>query len=93
MKNTGAIKSLILSFLLNLFLSFRWSIPGWILLALHFIFGISVWWSVAAFAVWILLIVLGMTVIGLASKCSVPDPPKENKNPYSADNGKLFGNH
>jgi hypothetical protein len=92
MKKVGAGGSFFLSFIINIILTAEWSIPAWILLALHFILHISIWWFVGALAVWILRILIGMTIIGLASKCSVPDPPKENKNPYSLSNGVIFGN-
>ncbi len=37
-----------------------------------------------AIALWILIILLWMGIMGWAYDCSnTPDPPKENKNPYS----------
>lgn len=89
MKNGKTGGSFFLSFLFNLFLSFRWSIPAWILLVIHFIADISIWWFVAAILIWILVIFFWMAVIGWASRCSIPDPPKENKNPYSAKNSNF----
>ena len=73
--------------LFNILLNFEWSIPAWILLALHFILDIPIIWFFIALAVWILITVVGMWVVGWAADCSnAPDPPKENKNPYSVGN-------
>ena len=91
MRKVSAGGSFILCFIINVILTFWWSVPAWILLALHFILGISVWWFVGAVAVWFIRILIGMTLIGWASRCSSPDAPKENKNPYSATNSKVFG--
>ena len=74
----------LLCWTLNLLLNFEWSIPAWILLALHFWLGISLWWFVGGLALWILPIWLNMRIVGWAATCgSEKDPPKENKNPYS----------
>jgi hypothetical protein len=73
--------------LINLCFNLEWSIPAWILLALHFWLNISIWWFVAALGAWVLLMILWMRLIGWAAGCSAHrDPPKENKNPYSAKN-------
>ena len=73
----------------NLLLNFEWSIPAWILLVLHFIFDISIWWFVGAFALWLFIMIAWMNVIGWAADCSsAPDPQKENKNPYSVKSTK-----
>ena len=39
-----------LSLLLNMLLNLEWTIPAWILLALHFVFDWSIWWFVLALA-------------------------------------------
>lgn len=89
MRRTKRKGSFLFCLLINLILNLEWSIPAWILLALHFWLGISVWWFVGGLAFWVLRILAGMWVIGWASDCSnTPDPPKENKNPYSAKNSK-----
>ena len=70
--------------LVNILLNLEWSIPAWILLALHYILDISIIWFFFAIALWILIILLWMGIMGWAADCSnTPDPPKENKNPYS----------
>lgn len=81
-RNSGGF---LLSLLLNMLLSLEWSIPAWIMLALHFWLDISIWWFVGALALWIGRLLLGMWFMGWAAACgSQKDPPKENKNPYSA---------
>ena len=76
-----------LCLLLNMVLNLEWTIPAWILLALHFLLSWSIWWFWLALALWVLNILLWMKVMGWASSCSrEKDPPKENKNPYSAKN-------
>lgn len=75
--------------LTNLLLNFEWSIPAWILLALHFILDLSIWWFIGALALWVLILICWMNVIGWAADCSsAPDPQKENKNPYSVKSTK-----
>ena len=69
---------------LNLLMHLEGCVPALILLALHLWLGISVWWCVAALALWILRILFGMWFMGWAADCgNQKDPPKENKNPYS----------
>lgn len=70
--------------IVNMGLNIMYSVPAWILLGLHFWLGVPVWLFWAALAAWILGIVIWMLIIGWATKCSnTPEPPKENKNPYS----------
>ncbi len=84
MRRTGRSGSFLLCLLLNLLLNLEWSIPAFILLALHFWLGISIWWFVGGLAFWILSVLSGMWFMGWAIDCGKEkDPPKENKNPYS----------
>ena len=84
MRRTKRSGGFIICLLFNMLINLEWSIPAWILLALHFWLDISIWWFVGAFAFWILSIISWMSIMGWASDCSnTPDPPKENKNPYS----------
>ena len=77
--------------LFNILINIEWSLPAWILLILHFVIDLSIWWFIAALALWIVFILLWMLVIGAAAKCgSEPTPYRENKNPYSA--GKYGSN-
>lgn len=78
-----------LCLLLNMVLNLEWTIPAWVLLAMHFWLGWSIWWFVLALALWVLDILFWMKVMGWAADCSnTPDPPRENKNPYSVRNTK-----
>ena len=84
MRRTKRSGGFIICLLFNMLINLEWSIPAWILLALHFWLDISIWWFVGAFAFWILSIISWMSIMGWVSDCSnTPDPPKENKNPYS----------
>jgi len=76
--------SFLLTLLINLLLNLEWSIPAWVLLALHFWLGLSIWWFIGGLALWILRVLAGMWLMGWAVSCgNTKDPPKENKNPYS----------
>jgi hypothetical protein len=84
MRRTKRSGNFFLCLLINMLLNLEWSIPAWILLGLHFWLDISIIWFVAALALWIINIIFWMRVMGWATECSnTPDPPKENKNPYS----------
>ena len=70
--------------LINIFLNLEWSIPAWILLVCHFVFDISIWWFVGALTVWVIGVAIKTVVFSwLIHVGNIPDPPKENKNPYS----------
>ena len=85
MRGTKRGGSFLLCLLINMVLNPEWSIPAWILLGLHFWQKISIWWFVGAMTLWILRILLGMWLMRWARRCgNQKDPPKENKNPYSA---------
>ena len=74
----------ILCFFINLLLNVEWSVPAWILLALHIWLDLSIWWFIGGLALWILRILFGMWFYGWAADCGAQkDPSKENKNPYS----------
>lgn len=73
---------------INMLFHLEGTIPAWILLILHFIFGLSIKWFWIALGVWIALLLLSMLIwgkiTGWAAKCgNTPDPPKKNINPYS----------
>lgn len=71
--------------LINIVLNIEWSIPAWILLACHFIFDISIWWFVAALALWLIIMIGWMHFIGWAASCSnETSEARPNKNPYSS---------
>ena len=72
-----------LCFLINLLLNLEGTIPAVLLLIAHFLFDISLWWSVGALALWILGMLLWMKFMGWAARCSNERTERENKNPYS----------
>ncbi len=90
MRRTKLDLNFFISFLLNVLLNLEGAIPGVILLILHFIFHISIWWAIGAFLAWIVYLLVWMWVLSLINKCSKPAKPKENKNPYSK---KSFPSH
>lgn len=76
--------SFLLTLLFSLISNILWSIPAWILLVLHFVIDISIVWFICAISLWVILLIVSAWMIKFANKCSnIPDPPKENKNPYS----------
>lgn len=69
----------------NLIFNLEWTIPAWLLLALHFIFDISLWWFAGAMLIWLSITALYTIFLCWVSKVSnTPEIKKENKNPYSA---------
>ena len=84
MRRTRRNGSFLLCLFINLLLNLEWSIPAWILLALHIWLDISIWWFIGALIIWMTGILAGMWLMGWAADCgSAKAPPKENKNPYS----------
>lgn len=60
------------------------SVPAWLTLILHFTLGISWWWFVATFIVWVLNAWIKFMLLNLGRWGSRQrEPYKENKNPYS----------
>ena len=75
---------LLLGFFINLLLHMEWGIPAGVLLVLHFWLKISIGWFIGGLVFWGLAILAGMWLMGWAADAaSLPDPPRENKNPYS----------
>ena len=61
-----------------------WTIPAWVLLALHSIIGLPLIWFWVALGAWALVLLLRTALVmfaryGFAHRIPVP----ENKNPYS----------
>ncbi len=76
---------------INLIFNLEWTIPAWILLALHFIFEISLWYFAGAIALWVIGVAVKTIVFSrLIREGNRPDPPKENKNPYSSSGYKPY---
>ena len=69
----------------NMGLNIMYSVPAWILLALHFWLGIPIWLFWLTLGMWIGGIIIWMLVIRWSANCSSePTLYRENKNPYSA---------
>lgn len=91
MRKTKISANFFITLFINLLLNIEGAVIGVVLLLLHFWIGISVWWSVGAFVVWILYIILFMYFMGWAADCSnTKDPVKENKNPYSVNSSTSY---
>jgi len=88
MRRSKRVGNFFLVLLFNMVLNIEWSIPAWILLALHYFLGWRILWFWIALGLWILSIVLWMEFLGFASKCGAEKPYRENKNPYSASKDK-----
>lgn len=70
MKRPGVDGSFLICLLLNMVLNLAWTIPAWILLACHFIFGISIWWFVGALALWFACMVFICVALSVVSDVS-----------------------
>ena len=89
MRRTARAGSFIAVLLFNILLNFRLTIPGWILLILHFIIPQYIqWWYClvwfGGFLLYMLIWMLILRALGRYASTAKPAPPKENKNPYSA---------
>ena len=90
MRKTKRSGSFALCLLFNMLLNAEGLIPAVVLLILHFVFKWSILWSGLAAGLWIVWLILWMLFMGFAAKSSnTPDPPKENKNPYSVGNKNI----
>ena len=84
MRRTRMNAGFFLSLLINMLLNIEGLVVSGILIALHYIFGISIWWGIGVFLAWIAYLVIWMRILGWASDCSsAPQKQLENKNPYS----------
>ena len=69
----------------SFFRNLEWTIPAWLLLGAHYFFRISIFWFVGALILWVLGVSVKTIVFSwLVRNGNIPDPPKENKNPYSS---------
>lgn len=87
MRRTKRQGDFFFSLLINILLNPEGFLPAIALIVFHFVLGRSLWWAALAAAVWVLWLIIRMLLLGRVVKCgNKPDPPKENKNPYSAKN-------
>ena len=88
MRSTSRAGSFLTVYLFNILLNYRLTIPGWILLILHFIIPqyIKWWYCLAYFGAFLLLILIRMLILRRIARwvnTAPPAPPIVNKNPYS----------
>ena len=68
----------------NMLLNIKWSVPGWVLLALSIFKGWPAGLFIAYFGLWILAIIVSMRDVAFGVKFTREnEPEKVNKNPYS----------
>ena len=94
MRKTTRSGSFFLILMFNIMLNFRLTIPGWILLILHFIIPqyIKWWYCLVYFGAFLLYMIIWMLVIrGIIrwARSAPPTEPVENKNPYSVTSNEL----
>lgn len=91
MKNKNLRGSFFYCLLINLGFNIMYSVPAWILLALHFWLRLPIWLFWLALGIWIGGVILWMLIIRWAAKCGdEPTPYQENKNPYSTKSYKSY---
>ena len=74
-----------LSFFINLLFNLEWAIPAVICIVLHFVFGISLWWTFGFIALWIIVVLARTSLLFILNKAgNIPEKQRENKNPYSS---------
>ena len=77
----------------NLFFNVRWGVLALGLYILHLWLGIPLYISIAGFGVWLFIALFATGLIVWGARISSGDtqePPRENKNPYSADTADVF---
>ena len=77
MKNIDEGRNIFVNWLINMLLNFRWSIPGLLVLAAHFIFGFPpLWVFFAVLAIWPLKVLFFTSILRLISWISSTPSPK-----------------
>ncbi|MBR2590626.1 MAG: hypothetical protein IKE65_06860 [Clostridia bacterium] len=69
------------------------SLPMWITLILHFTIGLSWWWFIATLIAWLLAGLIRYALIRFGRWGAAEtrkQPPRKNRNPYSAKNEDIF---
>lgn len=94
MRKTSRTGSFFLVLLFNIMLNLRLTVPGWILLALHFIIPqyIKWWYGLAYLGAFLLYMIVWMLILwglGAWANSAPPTPPVKNKNPYSVKSNEV----
>ena len=75
----------LLSFFIKPLLNLEWAIPAVICFVLHFIFGISLWWTLGFIALWVIIVLARTSLLFALNRVgNMPEKQRENKNPYSS---------
>ena len=78
----------VISFLLSLLFHWYLCIPAVILLIFHFVFGISIWWAVGAFILYVVGVRVYMHILGrLVHMGNIKQNENRNVNPHSTGYG------
>ncbi|MBQ5346549.1 MAG: hypothetical protein IIU39_00640 [Ruminococcus sp.] len=87
-RNAGSFLYGLVFFLVFRISSWLCSVPMWLTLILHFTVGLPIFWFWLTLIAWLLAGVIRYLTICFArwGSDTAPNPPKENKNPYSAKN-------
>ncbi len=84
----------LLSFFINLLFNLEWALPAVICFVLHFILGISLWWTFGGIALWMLVVFLRTSLLFALNRVgNMPEKKTENKNPYSSKGYKPLDMH
>lgn len=84
MRRTKFNGNFFMCLLINMMINLEGAIPAVVLLILHFVFDISIWWFVGALGAWIVYLLIWMSIFRWAHTSSTePQKVIENKNPYS----------
>ena len=90
-RRIGAVRGFLIAFLWNLLMKFGWSIPAWVFLAVHYLFGLPLWLFWFALGIWLGYVLVLTIVIAWANRCSNgPSESNPNKNPYSITDNDIF---
>ena len=94
MRKTSRSGPFFMVLLFNILINFRLTIPGWILLILHFIIPqyIKWWYCLVYFGVFLLYMLIWMLIlwgIGAWASTAEPTPKPKNVNPYSVRNSDM----
>lgn len=85
------IGGFLLSLCINAVFCLSWTVPAWLLLALHFWKGWSLAWFFGALGLWLLAVFLKTLILSLLARgASAPEPRTVNRNPYSKKTREFF---
>ena len=94
MRRTSRTGSFFIVLLINIMLNFRLTLPGWVLLILHFFFPDTIkwWYCLIYFGAFLLYMIIWQLVLrGVIrwANSAPPYPPVKNVNPYSVKSNEV----